>query len=67
MRVCREGGGVRSLKVQLPACSSAMHEVSHDLLFTATLIRPGGEASEVVLSDVGDGGSTCRAGRRERF
>ena len=34
-----------------------MHEVSHDLLFTAKLIRPWGEVAEVLSSDVGDGGS----------
>ena len=47
--MCRDGDGVRTLWNQLPAGSNAMHEVSHDLLFTAKLIRLGGEGIEAVL------------------
>ena len=45
VRVCRDGGRVRTYLFQLPARSSAMHEVSHDLLFTAKLLRPWGEVT----------------------
>ncbi len=48
VRVCRDGGDVRTLLIQLAAGSSAMHKVSHDLLFTAKLIRLGGETIEAV-------------------
>ena len=47
--MCRDGDGVRTLLNQLPAGSNAMHEVSHDLLFTTKLIRLGGEGIEAVL------------------
>ena len=47
--MCRECGGVRTSLFQLAAGSSAMHEVSHDLLFTAKLIRPWGEVAKAVL------------------
>ena len=45
-RVC---GAVRGLRFQLAAGSSAMHEVSHDLLFTEKLIRLSGDGIEAVL------------------
>ena len=62
VRVCRDCGGVRTLSFQLPAGSNAMHEVSHDLLFTAKLIRPWGEVAQVLSSDVGAGsGRPCLA------
>ncbi len=48
VRVCRDGGGVRTLWIQLAAGSSAMHKVSHDLLCTAKLIRLGGGTIEAV-------------------
>ena len=48
VRVCRDGGGVRTLLIQLAAGSSAVHKVSHDLLFTAKLIRLGGGTIEAV-------------------
>ena len=43
VRVCRDGGGVRTLWNQLAAGSNDMHEVSRDLLFTTKLIRVWGE------------------------
>ena len=46
--MCRDGGGVRTLLIQLAAGSSAVHKVSHDLLFTAKLIRLGGGTVEAV-------------------
>ena len=46
--MCRDGGGVRTLLIQLAVGSNAMHKVSHDLLFTAKLIRLGGETIETV-------------------
>ena len=55
--MCSDGGGVWSLLFQLAVGSSAMHEVSHDPLFSAKLIRLAGEAMQVFSSDVGDGGS----------
>ncbi len=39
VRVCMDGGGVRTLFFHLPAGSSAVHEVSNDLLFATKLIR----------------------------
>ena len=48
--MCRGCGGVRTLLFQLAAGSSAMHEVSHDLLFTEKLIRLSGEVIEAVWS-----------------
>ena len=50
MRVCRDGGGVRTLLTQLAAGSNAVHEVSHGVLFTTKLVRSGGEDVQVVLS-----------------
>ncbi len=47
--MCRDGGGVRTLLVRLPDGSSAVHEVSHSLLFTINLISVGGELIEVGL------------------
>ena len=47
--MCRDCGGVRGLRFQLAAGSSAMHEVSHDLLFTEKLIRLSGEVIQAVL------------------
>ncbi len=47
--MCRDGGGVRTLLIQLAAGSNAMHDVSHVLLFTAKLIRVGGEDVQAVL------------------
>ena len=55
--MCSDGGGVWSLLFQLAVGSSAMHEVSHDPLFSAKLIRLAGEVMQVFSSDVGDGGS----------
>ena len=49
--------GVQSLLYLLAVGSSAMHEVSHDPLFSAKLIRLAGEVMQVFSSDVGDGGS----------
>ena len=48
VRVCKDCGRVRTLWIQLAAGSNAMHEVSHELLFTANLIRLGGETIEAV-------------------
>ena len=50
VRVCRDGGGVRTLWNQLAAGSNDMHEVSRDLLFTTKLIRVWGEVILTCLS-----------------
>ncbi len=47
--VCKDCGGVWALLNQMPAGSNAMHEVSHDLLFTTKLIRVWGDVIEAVL------------------
>ena len=46
--MCKDGGGVWTFLVRLPDASSAVHEVSRDLLFTAKLIRLGGKPIKVV-------------------
>ena len=46
----RDCGGVRTLLIQLPAGSNAVHEVYHGVLFTTKLVRSGGEDIQVVSS-----------------
>ena len=45
----RDCGEVRTLLFELAAGPNAMHEVFHELVFVANLIRPCRDAVQVVL------------------